>query len=356
MKRLRASECSSPWLMTPRAAPSTPSTVTSRSTRRARAVSGELDPPELDVALLPEVLPDPGRLLGDRGEAVVADPGRGLLEPRLRRLEALEVGGARGRLARARQPGRDLDGHADATRPPGGRARPARRRAGGRPRPAAARSPTRRGRRASPRSVIDPALTQTPRASTSSPRSSPTSAARVQDVGLQDGQALPLAPRGLGPFVDGVRLARLLAQAAPRPPAAACSRRGRGRPSGRRPGSRRRRGRRGSGARARGARPRRETWRRRFPGRLDRSGGRRASRRRRPRRAPRSGGSRVAMPRSTSASAAPAPGSPAPAEDLVDRAKVPVLALDAPPRPAAPAVVARRAAARAGGPVLRSRP
>ena len=33
-KRLRASECSSPWLMTPRAAPSTPSTVTSRTTRR----------------------------------------------------------------------------------------------------------------------------------------------------------------------------------------------------------------------------------------------------------------------------------------------------------------------------------
>ena len=32
--RLRARECSSPWLITPRAAPATPSTVTSRTTRR----------------------------------------------------------------------------------------------------------------------------------------------------------------------------------------------------------------------------------------------------------------------------------------------------------------------------------
>ena len=46
------------------------------------AFTGELDPPQLDVALLAEMLPDPGRFLGDRSEAVVAYPGRGLLSTR----------------------------------------------------------------------------------------------------------------------------------------------------------------------------------------------------------------------------------------------------------------------------------
>ena len=43
MKRLRARECSSPWLITPRAAPSWPSTVTFSSTFRRLAAAAEVD-------------------------------------------------------------------------------------------------------------------------------------------------------------------------------------------------------------------------------------------------------------------------------------------------------------------------
>src|SRR4029453_16497696 len=79
-----------------------------------RALARELDPPELDVALLAQVLPDAGRFLGDRREAVVADPGRGLLEPGLRGLEALELGRSAHGVARRLEPG----GHLDRQRPP----------------------------------------------------------------------------------------------------------------------------------------------------------------------------------------------------------------------------------------------
>src|SRR5439155_9001741 len=77
----------------------------------SRAVAGELDPSQLHVALLAEALPDPRRFLGDRPEAVVTDPGRRLLQPGLRRLDALEVAGSAHGLARPGQPARALRHH-----------------------------------------------------------------------------------------------------------------------------------------------------------------------------------------------------------------------------------------------------
>ena len=61
--------------------------------------------------------------------------------------------------------------------------------------------------------MIDPASTQVPSASTSSPRSSPTSAARVKASAFRVTRPSHCAPRGFRALVDGVRLARRLAQA-----------------------------------------------------------------------------------------------------------------------------------------------
>ena len=75
------------------------------------AVARELDAPQLDVALLAQLLPDGRRLLRDGPEAIVADARRGLLEPRLRLLDALQVARLGARPPRAGQPARDLGGH-----------------------------------------------------------------------------------------------------------------------------------------------------------------------------------------------------------------------------------------------------
>ena len=90
MKRLRARACSSPWLMTPRAAPSGPSTVTSSSTCAPGAGAGEVDVVEGDVALEAELVPDGLGLVVDRGEALVADVVGRVLEPLLGGLQGRE--------------------------------------------------------------------------------------------------------------------------------------------------------------------------------------------------------------------------------------------------------------------------
>jgi hypothetical protein len=82
------------------------------------------------------------------------------------------------------------------------------------------------------RSRLDPDAS----ASTSSPRSKPSSAARVRASGLQGGQVLPLSPCGFGPFAHGVRLSAPLREGGDRGSAAACSRRCPALPCGRIPG------------------------------------------------------------------------------------------------------------------------
>src|SRR5258708_4911339 len=73
-----------------------------------RAISGELDPPQLHVALLAKALPDPCCFFGDWPETVVTNPRRCFLEPGLRPLEALEGSGSAHPLSRASQPIPDL--------------------------------------------------------------------------------------------------------------------------------------------------------------------------------------------------------------------------------------------------------
>ena len=124
----------------------------------------------------------------------------------------------------------------------------------------------------------------------------------------------------------------------------------------RRRGSRRRRGRRGRRGRGRGGWPRPGSGRRPCPGRC--GGPRAAARISAAASATRagSGGSRLAIARSTSASAGPVPGSARVGEDRLHRPEVPFLALDGRRHPPRPFVVDRRAAVRAGGPAPRSRP
>ncbi len=77
----KASACSSPWLITPRAAPSTPSTVTSSVTRRRFAAPASLTGPSSTLLSCLSLLPDATRLLPDGGQAVVAEPFGLPLEP-----------------------------------------------------------------------------------------------------------------------------------------------------------------------------------------------------------------------------------------------------------------------------------
>ena len=179
----------------------------------AGALSRELDPPQLHVALLAEALPDPRRLLRDGREAVVADPGRRLLEPGLRGLEALEVGGPAHRVARARRARPPPRRPPDATRPPCARARA---RAVSRRRTTASRSgpladsmwPA-----SSPRSAIDPASTQVPSASDQLAQVQPHLARPLRARRASARQVFPLAAGGLRLLVHGLRLPRRLVQA-----------------------------------------------------------------------------------------------------------------------------------------------
>ena len=104
MKRLRARACSSPWLITPRAAPSWPSTVTFSSTLRGLPVPVRWMSSR-ETLLWRRSWSQIGLgLLVDGGEALVADVVGRVLQPLLGGLEVRDGFGALLRLAGLREP------------------------------------------------------------------------------------------------------------------------------------------------------------------------------------------------------------------------------------------------------------
>ena len=103
MNRLSASAWSSPWLMTPSAAPSTPSTVTSSATRRCVALRPSAGCSSSATLLWSRSCSQMARgLVGDRRESLVARSACRFLEPVLRLLEILHWFLRAGQLLRRR--------------------------------------------------------------------------------------------------------------------------------------------------------------------------------------------------------------------------------------------------------------
>ena len=154
-KRLRASECSSPWLITPRAAPATPSTVTSRTTRRRVPSPVSWIRPSstwLCWRRRSQISPAFSAMGPKRSSRM---PAAAFLSQLSAGLIRTEVRGPVHRVARAQEPGRDLLGHGPPRVFLAGPARRALSPAGARPPPGAARSPSPGGGRArrGPRSI-----------------------------------------------------------------------------------------------------------------------------------------------------------------------------------------------------------
>src|SRR5439155_12824339 len=178
----------------------------------AGAVSRELDPSQLHVALLAEALPDARRLFGDGPEAVVADPRRGLLEPSLRGLEALEVRGSAHRLARVRQPAGDGGAHRTPRVFPALELGP---RGLSQAKDRLAQGSARRFHVVGEIPEIVDRLRPDPDLQRGDQLSQvqPDLARTLERLPLQDRQLLPSPPRGVGSLVSGLRLLRRFPQA-----------------------------------------------------------------------------------------------------------------------------------------------